>query len=266
MYRNIRLLIAFDGTAYNGWQRQQHVPTIQGALEDKLHILCGEPVKVHGAGRTDSGVHALGMVAHFQTSAAHPLSAFTNGLNSLLPFDIRILEVCEAPMDFHSRFFALAKTYRYDFFTGRLMLPTDRLYQAHLPCSFNLEAVQQCLQTLIGRHNFASFEASGSRDRLHKEGRGATRTIFQTDCKPKDKQLERWSIHITGDGFLRHMVRNLIGTLWFVGQEKISPSEFTGILHARNRCLAGPTAPACGLFLEQIYYDKQAIFESADDK
>ncbi len=255
MHRNIRLLITFDGTAYNGWQRQPHAPTIQATLENKLHLLCGEPVKVHGAGRTDSGVHALGMVAHFQTTVAHPLSAFTKGLNSMLPADIRILEASEVPVDFHSRYSALAKTYRYDFFTGRLMLPTDRLYQAHFPCTFNLDAVKKCLQHLIGRHDFSSFEASGSRDRTQKKGRGAIRTIFQADCIQKNSESERWSFVITGDGFLRHMVRNLVGTLWLAGEGKLSPAAFNDILQARNRCSAGPTAPACGLFLVHINYD-----------
>ncbi len=259
MDRNIRLTIAFDGTAYNGWQRQKNAPTIQGTVEQKLAVLCGEQIHIHGAGRTDAGVHALGMVAHFKTIAARPLSTFTRGLNSMLPHDIRILEACEMPSDFHSRYQALAKTYRYDFFTGDIMPPIRRLYEAHLPGSFDLTACRESLQLLIGRHDFASFEGAGSRDPLQKNGRGAIRTIFQAQCSPIAGQPDKWSFSITGDGFLRHMVRNIVGTLRQVGIGKISTDNFAAILAARDRQNAGPTAPACGLFLEKIYYDRQKI-------
>jgi len=256
---NIRLTIAFDGTAYRGWQRQKNAPTIQGIVEKKLAVLCGEQIHIHGAGRTDAGVHALAMVAQVHTTAIRPLSTFTMGLNSMLPHDIRILEAHEMPSDFHSRYQALAKTYLYNFFTGDIMLPTRRLYEAHLPGPFDLAACRKCLPFLIGSHDFASFEGSGSRDPLQKNGRGAIRTIFQAQCRPKTGQPDRWSFSITGDGFLRHMVRNLIGTLRQVGLGKISSDDFATILAARNRHHAGPTAPACGLFLEQIYYNKKDI-------
>ncbi len=259
MERNIRLVIAFDGTAYSGWQRQQNAPTIQGTVEEKLTVLCGHQVHIHGAGRTDAGVHALGMVAHFHTTAMRPLSTFTRGLNSMLPHDIRILDASEVPLDFHSRYQALAKTYRYDFFTGDIMQPTRRLYEAHLPGPFALDSCRKCLPFLMGSHDFASFEGAGSRDPLQKIGRGAVRTIFQTDCRPKAGKPDHWSFSITGDGFLRHMVRNLIGTLRQVGLGKTSPDDFAAILTACDRHLAGPTAPACGLFLEQIYYNRQNI-------
>ncbi|HEB70093.1 MAG TPA: tRNA pseudouridine(38-40) synthase TruA [Desulfobulbus sp.] len=259
MKRNIRLVIAFDGTAYNGWQRQKNGPTIQGTLERKLSVLCCESVCIHGAGRTDAGVHALGMVAHFKTGAVRPLSAFTRGLNSMLPHDIRILEACEMPSDFHSRYHALAKTYRYDLFTGDVMPPTRRLYEAHLPGSFDLTACRRSLLLLMGSHDFASFEGAGSRDPLRKDGRGAVRTIFQARCSPISGQPNRWSFSITGDGFLRHMVRNIVGTLRQVGMGIISPDDFAAIVAACDRHQAGPTAPACGLFLEQIYYNRQDI-------
>ncbi len=259
MNRTIRLVIAFDGSAYNGWQRQKNVPTIQGTLEKMLTILCNEPVHIHGAGRTDAGVHALAMVAHFQTIAVRPLSTFIRGLNSMLPLDIRILEAREVSPDFHSRYHALAKTYCYNFFTGDIMLPTRRLYEAHLPGAFDLAACRQCLRFLVGRHDFACFEGAGSRDPLQKNGRGAVRTIYLAECRPRTGQPDRWLFSITGDGFLRHMVRNIVGTLRQVGLGKISPDDFAAILAACNRHHAGPTAPACGLFLEQIYYNRQDI-------
>lgn len=264
MERNIRLVIAFDGTAYKGWQRQKNGPTIQGTLENRLAVLCGESVSVHGAGRTDSGVHALGMVAHFHTSAAHPIDAFTRGLNSLLPHDIRILDAEERPADFHSRFQALAKTYRYDFFTGAVMPPTRRLYEAHLPGRFDPDACRRALRLLVGRHDFASFEATGSRNPRLKEGRGAVRTIYQADCTPVNGLPGHWSFSITGDGFLRHMVRNIVGTLRLVGRRQISTADFDAILAARDRRRAGPTAPACGLFLVKIYYTPHSFPAAAE--
>lgn len=255
MNSSVRLVIAFDGTAYKGWQRQNTVPTVQGVLEKKISLLCAEPITLHGAGRTDAGVHALGMVAHFHTNAVRPLSTFCNGLNSLLPPDIRILEATNAPADFHSRFSALGKTYRYDFFTGRTLSPIRRLYEAHFPCLFDLSAVQQCLQLLVGTYDFASFEGTGSRDPMNNKGRGSVRTIYQAQCRPVKNMPLHFSLFVTGDGFLRHMVRNIVGTLLPTGQRKISPADFADILNARNRSSAGPTAPAQGLFLKKIYYE-----------
>lgn len=259
MGRTVVLLIAYDGTSYSGWQRQKDAPTIQGTLEQQLAVLCGESISLHGAGRTDAGVHAQGMVAHFRTRVNYPLAAFYRGLNSLLPSDIRILEARESPAGFHSRFSALAKTYRYDFYTGEILLPTSRLYLAHYPCSFNYDAVNGCLNMLVGSHDFASFEAVGSRDRTLSTGRGAVRTIFDADCRAKETGPDHWSIYITGDGFLRHMVRNIVGTLWLVAQGKCSSKEFHAILQARDRKSAGPTAPSCGLVLEQVHYESATI-------
>jgi tRNA pseudouridine38-40 synthase len=257
MDRNIRLLIAYDGTEYYGWQRQNDVPTIQGLLEKTLSSLCCLPVQVHGAGRTDTGVHALGMVAHFHTSVSHRLSAFSKGLNSMLPEDIRIIEANEVSSYFHSRFDALAKTYKYNFFTGECMLPTQRLYEAHFPGFFQLTRVNKCIGQLLCTHNFTSFEGTGSRDLSIPGGRGAVRTILHAHCHTKEDEPNHYSFTITGDGFLRHMVRNIVGTLLQVGQGRISENDFISILKACNRQAAGKTAPACGLFLKKIYYDKQ---------
>jgi len=257
--RNIQLLIAFDGTAYKGWQRQKNAPTIQGTIEKKLARLCNEPILVHGAGRTDAGVHALGMVAHFHTTVSHPLTTFSRGLNSMLPNDIRIVKAMEMAENFHSRYDAVGKTYRYNFSTAKLMLPTRRLYEAHLPGPFDLKSCQECLKSITGTHDFTSFEATGSRDKTQKKGRGAVRTIVQAQCSPIQGEPEHWSCTISGDGFLRHMVRNIIGTLREIGSGKKSVQDFSAIVTARNRHHAGPTAPACGLFLERIYYSASEI-------
>ncbi|MCL2789200.1 MAG: tRNA pseudouridine(38-40) synthase TruA [Desulfobulbus sp.] len=255
MHRSIRLLIAYDGSGYRGWQRQrQGEPTIQKELEIQLSDLCRQPVTLHGAGRTDAGVHALGMVAHFHTTTAIPLAAFSKGLNALLPKDIRILGAEEAPLDFHSRFSALGKTYRYDFFTGPVQLPANRLYQAHYPGSFVPEQLGPALAALVGTHDFSSFERSGSRDKMASEGRGAVRMLTRVSCIPVLDRADHWSIRFTGDGFLRQMVRILAGTLIEIGQGQRQAEEIPAMLAAQDRTAAGHTAPACGLFLEEIQY------------
>ncbi|HHB75146.1 MAG TPA: tRNA pseudouridine(38-40) synthase TruA [Desulfobulbus sp.] len=257
--RTIRLLISFDGTAYKGWQRQPDAVTIQGVLEEKLSLICNEPIVVHGAGRTDAGVHALGMVAHFHTKASHPVSTFVRGLNGLLPGDIRIIQANDADSDFHSRFSAVAKTYRYDFFTGPILDPTRRLYETHFPGFFDSRAVCECLELVKGRHDFAGFEGTGSRDLTRQSKRGSTRTLLQANLTPDPMIPLRFSFFFTGDGFLRHMVRNIVGTLIPVGRGRMTKAEFGAVLNGRDRRAAGPTAPACGLFLLQIYYSRQEL-------
>lgn len=255
MERTIRLLIAYDGSNYCGWQRQrQGEPTIQEAVERQLSRLCDETITLHGAGRTDTGVHALGMVAHLHTRSTIPVPTLARGLNALLARDIRILAAEAAPAHFHSRFNVLGKTYRYDFCTAALHMPCARHYQAHLPGPFDLQRLEEALPLLLGTHDFSSFERSGSRDKTAVDGRGAVRTLTAIACTPKLGLPECWSIRVTGDGFLRQMVRILAGTLIDIGQGKRHPHDVQTILAGRDRRLAGLTAPACGLFLEQIYY------------
>lgn len=255
MVRTIRLLITYDGGRYCGWQRQrQGEPTIQEALEHRLSHLCNEPITLHGAGRTDTGVHALGMVAHFHTKATIPIIAFYKGLNALLPLDIRIVAAEEANRDFHSRFNALGKTYRYDFFTGEVQPPCNRLHQAHFSGPFDPGRLASSLTLLLGAHDFSSFERAGSRDKNAASGRGAVRTLVALSCTPHLGCPGCWSIRATGDGFLRQMVRILAGTLIEIGQGRRDAEELPSILAARDRRRAGCTAPACGLYLEQIAY------------
>ena len=250
--RNIKLLLAFDGTDYAGWQKQKSAKTIQGVLEDKLSIMTGEEPSLHGAGRTDAGVHALGMVANFCTEVNIPCQGFVKGLNSMLPTDIRILEACEVEADFHARCSAKAKTYWYNFSNGPVQLPTKRLYSFHIFEELDIVAMQNSLGYLQGTHDFSSFEGAGSRN-LELNGRGAVRTI-------KDASLEtlgageKYRFIITGDGFLRHMVRNIVGTIFEVGKGKLAQSDVGVILAAKDRSAAGPTAPANGLFLKEIFY------------
>jgi tRNA pseudouridine38-40 synthase len=254
--RNIRLLLSFDGTAYCGWQRQASDPTIQGEIESRLERMTGSAVTLHGAGRTDAGVHALAMVANFHTSATIPCPGLVKGLNSMLPPDIRILEASEAPAGFHSRFSARGKTYGYTVCTAPVQLPTQRLYATHVPHFLDAGLINASLALITGTHDFSSFEATGSREREEGEGagRGATRTLYLAEYQPVAGQPDAWRFRFTGDGFLRHMVRNLVGTLLLVGGGRLSPDRFAAILATRDRSLAGPTAPAHGLVLEQVHY------------
>ncbi len=254
--RNICLRIAYDGTGFCGWQRQNNGPSIQGVLEEKLAVITQEPVQVSGAGRTDAGVHAEAMSANFHTNATMPVAAFQRALNSMLPKAVRILEAAETTADFHARFSAIGKTYRYDFFTGSVQNPAERLYRTHAPCTFLPERVQCCLDLLLGTHDFSSFEAVGTRDRSKTEGRGAVRSLFLTECVADAARSEHFSFRFTGDGFLRCMVRNLAGTLLLVGAGRLSSEQFATILAGKDRKLAGPTAPACGLFLEKVHYSE----------
>jgi tRNA pseudouridine38-40 synthase len=250
--RNIKLLLAFDGTGYAGWQKQKWEETIQGLIEDRLQVMTGEYACLHGSGRTDAGVHALGMVANFETGAEIPCMGFVKGLNSLMPPEIRVLHAAEVDAGFHARRSAKAKTYWYNLTYGPVQLPTQRLYCAHVFAGLDFEAMKAGLEYLTGTHDFSSFEGSGSRD-PELSGRGAVRTIMEAGLTTRDDgNYSRFVI--TGDGFLRHMVRNIVGTILEVGQGKLAPSEIASILAARDRSSAGPTAPARGLFLKEVLY------------
>ncbi|MCF6289870.1 MAG: tRNA pseudouridine(38-40) synthase TruA [Desulfobacterales bacterium] len=251
--RNIRLLLAFDGTNYAGWQKQRDQKTVQGMIEAAINTMTSAPITLHGAGRTDAGVHALGMVASFHTRAIIPCTGFRMGLNSMLPVDIRVIEAGEAGDDFHARRSARAKTYYYDICTGPVQMPCQRLYSAHVPGRLDREAMRACARLLVGSHDFSSFEAAGSRDPSRKQGRGPVREIFSVRLI-NPPVAGRFRFEITGDGFLRHMVRNIVGTLLQVGRGQRSPDEFMSVIAARNRAAAGPTAPARGLFLKEVHY------------
>lgn len=253
--RNLKMVIAFDGAGYSGWQRQPDAPTIQGVLEQKLAIMTGETITVWGAGRTDAGVHALGMTANFQTEAGILCEGLLKGINSLLPSDIRVLSISDVGEDFHACHSAIAKTYFYNMIHGREALPSERLYNSAFRGHFALDTMRDCLEFIIGEHDFTSFEAVGSRDLSRTGGRGAVRRIYTAVIDEDPQCRGRALFTITGDGFLRHMVRNIVGSLVKVGQGKWSIADFKAVVEARDRQLAGPTAPACGLFLKQVHYD-----------
>jgi len=251
--RNIKITISFDGTNYSGWQRQSNAVTIQGEVEKALSKICNTTITLHGAGRTDAGVHALAMVANFETNSTIDTFLFQKALNSILPFAIRVIALEEVAVEFHARFSALSKTYIYNIETAQIQLPTNRLYSVHIPQKLSHKAIIQCLEHLLGKHDFASFEASGSRDKTIATGRGSTRTLQTAALKQID--VTNYRFEFNGDGFLRHMVRNIVGTLLDVGKGRTTVKEFKTILAAKNRTRAGATAPAHGLFLKHITYE-----------
>lgn len=252
--RNLKLTIAFDGTKFSGWQKQLNAPTIQGELEETLSKITNAPVILHGAGRTDAGVHALGMIASFETESHISPADLIRGANSILPAAIRILEIEIAASDFHARFSTTSKTYLYNIDTGKIQLPTTRLYSVHIPQYLEIDSMQQCLKIITGTHDFASFEASGSRDKSITTGRGSVRTIQKAILQ--NLTTNEIQFVFTGDGFLRHMVRNIVGTILEVGKGRKTVKDFKTILKAKDRSKASATAPAHGLFLKKVHYKK----------
>lgn len=250
--RNIRLVIGYDGSDYCGWQRQSNGRSIQGEIEALLARMTREEVDLHGAGRTDAGVHADGMVAHFHTAARISPTDFRRGLNAMLPGAIRVFAAEYVDASFHARFSAIGKEYRYEIFHGPIQPPRLRRYSLHVSGPLDLEGISSCLDLLQGTHDFSSFENTGTRDKSKVSGRGAVRTIHEARLvRDGGNGL---TLHFQGDGFLRNMIRNLVGTLLEAGRGKISPQEFAVILDAKDRTAAGPTAPAHGLCLTRVIY------------
>lgn len=250
--RNLKLTIAFDGTHFSGWQRQLNATTIQGELEDVLGTITDAPVSLHGAGRTDAGVHALAMTASFTTASGIKIERLLSGANSLLPPAIRVNAIAEVAPDFHARFSTTSKTYFYCLETAAIQIPTRRLYALHVPQPLNVAVMRQCLAVLRGCHDFASFEASGSRDKSITGGRGSVRTMHEAILTEMVHSGLRFQL--SGDGFLRHMVRNIVGTVLEVGKGRKTLAEFKTILAAKDRSVAAATAPAHGLFLKEVHY------------
>ena len=208
--RNIRLLLEYDGTRYHGWQRQKNAETIQALVETALARLTGEEVRLIGSGRTDAGVHALGQAANFHTMSRIPLKAFHEGLNSLLPWDIAVLEAQEADPKFHARKAARAKTYEYRILNRPTRSPLHHHHGWWIPVPLDLEAMAQAAAALVGEHDFTAFRASGS-DNLNP-----VRLIYQAEWQTHPGGWLRFTI--TANGFLRGMVRSLVGTLVEIGK------------------------------------------------
>ena len=244
--KNIRLIMEYDGSGYHGWQRQDTDITIQAIIEDKINTMTGEAVTIIGSGRTDAGVHAQHQVCNFITMSKIEPEAIRRGLNSLLPDDIFIKEAEYVPLDFHSRYSAKSKSYEYRIWNRPEKNIFLRNYTWHVRENLDIEVMRKCMLMLTGRHDFSSFKSSGSgnkdpirrilRAELHGPEDGVLRLVFEAD------------------GFLRHMARNIVGTLVEVGRSKIDLDEFKEIFISKDRCKGGINAPPQGLFLKMVKY------------
>jgi tRNA pseudouridine38-40 synthase len=244
--KNIKLVIEYDGTGYAGWQRQKNMPTIQEAIEKALTHMLNRQVVVYGAGRTDAGVHALGQVAHFFCTEAYASDTFKRALNSLLSNDIVILQAEEVGLEFHARYSAVSKTYRYLILNRSTPSALERNRVWFYPAPLNLAPMKECLAMIQGTNDFSSFRTQGS------QSRSSIRTVFEQSLISSPNGLI--SITLRADGYLRHMVRTVVGTIVEVGRSKLSPADFQAILLARNRSRAGPTLPPQGLYLVSVAY------------
>jgi tRNA pseudouridine38-40 synthase len=281
---SFRITVAYDGTDFVGWQRQAAGVSIQGVLEDALRELDERDVTVVGAGRTDAGVHALAQVAAFALERARPADAIVRALNARLPETVRVLAAEEVPPSFHPQFDARAKRYRYRIWNGDVLPPFERLYAWHVPGALDVGAMERAARVLEGEHDFAAFRSTGS------DVETTVRRIFSSglrtaDCGPRfdygfpaidsqstirnesanrNPQSAVLEYDIAGNGFLRHMVRAIVGSLVEVGRGRRPPDWIASVLQSRERGCAGRSAPARGLFLVGIDYDVHSGFTTKD--
>ena len=244
--RRICLKIAYDGTNYGGWQQQANAITVQQCIEENLRAVTGESIKVHASGRTDSGVHARGQIAHFDTNSRIPSEKFALVLNSGLPRDIRILSSQEVSSDFHARFNAKRKHYRYTINTAPVADALLRNFQLHVHAKLDVYAMQQAALFLVGVHDFSAFMATGTTIE------NTVREIYVSQITFADELLY---YDVTGSGFLYNMVRIIVGTLLEIGKGKIAAEAMADIIAKKQRRYAGPTAPPQGLCLMEVEYD-----------
>jgi tRNA pseudouridine38-40 synthase len=249
--RNIRLILAYDGTDFSGWQRQQDAPTIQACLEGAIQKLAGAPTQVCGSGRTDAGVHASHQVANFHTASTIPCGNFLKALNDLLPPTVRIESADDVASTFHARYDVLRKTYRYRMVLAPVCSPLFWRFVYHHPYPLDRDQMAQAARMLEGEHDFTSFAAADGEE--GDEAKSRVRVILGSrfHWRPRSSMLV---YEVTGKGFLRYMVRNIVGTLIEVGRGRLAPPDISKILAACDRTRAGPTAPARGLCLINVEY------------
>lgn len=246
--KNIKLTIAYDGTNYNGWQRQQNAMSIQQRVEEACSKIFGQDITITGASRTDTGVHALGQVACLQVDTPIPPDRIPYALNTALPSDIVIVHAEERSMDFHPRFGAKKKTYEYKILNADFPVPQMRNYATFVYQKLDMIKIIESCQHCIGTYDFAAFCATGS------SAKTTTRTIYDLSAS---KQGDIITLSVTGNGFLYNMVRIIAGTLIEIGMGKKSPEQMTDIIMSRDRTQAGRTAPPQGLTLVKIVYEEE---------
>ena len=243
--RTILLIIEYDGTAYCGWQIQPNGVAVQEVVEHALAVILGHEVRIHSSGRTDAGVHARGMAAHFLTDAGLPLQAFREGVNGYLPQDVAIRSVHEMPQDFHARFSAKGKSYRYTIYRDRIRSPLAARTAWHLRGDLDLARMHSAAQSLVGEHDFRAFRSSAC------AAQTTTREIFGIDITEDSAFVY---VDIRGSGFLKNMVRMIVGTLVEVGLNRRPAEDLGKLVAAEPGLRCGPTAPAHGLCLQDVWY------------
>ena len=250
--RNLKVILAYDGSEFSGWQVQPDAVTVQGTLASAIGRITGEKVLPQGSGRTDTGVHALAQVMTFATESSVPTENFVKALNDILPSSLRVLQVSDVPAEFHARHSARAKTYRYRVYREAICPPFLARYVWHYPYPLEEKAMMRAAPLVVGEHDFTSFAAVDAERGSEDEPVSNVRCIFSSAWARSGDEL---IYTVRGSGFLHHMVRNLVGTFVLVGKGKtLQVEDLTRILEARNRSAAGPTAPACGLYLVSVEY------------
>src|SRR6266567_6583821 len=252
--RHFKLTIAYDGTDFHGWQMQANKPTIQGEIVNVLQRLTQKEIFLHGAGRTDAGVHALGQVASFKTQTGLSALEFQRALNALLPQSIRIVGAEEVGPDFHARWSARRKTYRYRLYRGKVVPPMLWRYVLPYPFPLDEDAMRDAAARFVGMHDFASFAASTGSEEDDKE-RSTERQIFSSAlARTADNEELVFTVH--GRSFLRYMVRKMVGTLLDVGRGKLMPADIDRLYELRDRSKSGPTVPPQGLVMVEVQHDE----------
>jgi len=260
-----KIVLAYDGTDFSGWQRQINGPSVQALLEDALRTLDERDVTVHGAGRTDAGVHALGQVASFSLARDLPADVVRRALNAQLPGAVRVLSAEDAPDGFHARFSARGKTYRYRIWNADFLDPFERRQAWHVFGALDVAAMQEAAGLIVGSHDFAAFQAAGSD--VKTTVRNVTTSTLRIgdwgmrigeegglESALRSPQSALVIYEVTGDGFLRHMVRTIVGTLVEIGRGRRPVDWMAEVIASRDRAAAGQTAPAGGLFLVAVHY------------
>lgn len=243
--RNIRLVLSYDGSEFSGWQVQPGLRTIQETVENALKTILKEKIRIHAAGRTDAGVHAFGQVAAFNTDSVILPDDLLKAINSMLPADVAVTVVQDVGLNFHPRYSAKSKTYAYAINMSPVKNPLFSRYALHIKHNLDIEAMENAAHFFLGEHDFASFMGVGT------PVKSTVRTVMESAIFGSGDMLY---YAIKGNGFLRHMVRNIVGTLLQVGKKKTDPSDIKRIIDSRNRAEAGPTAPPHGLYLISVEY------------